>query len=249
MNMMIVLVAMCLLCGVVSIYVAASNSAEERRNAQRRKLAARKSQSVQQLHEMDTPIRREVHTIKLNILLPLTAVLCLSSACLSASAQETIHARAGQVTAINLAARTLTLTAADGSTIVFKDVANPEPAIYFDKDVRSKTVPTGSFNKVGAHVIVFYFGFDNPTAVAIKELGSKKPKKSTGSVATFDRHQHLLTLKSTTAEPEKLVLTDDTVLDTPNGIVKLSEYHPNKGEQLRCFTQPESQTALFVASN
>lgn len=234
MDIILILFAMPLICGAIGLYAAAKNRAEERRKTAMRRVAE-KTKSVL-LHNR-------------NIVLPLSAILCLSSAFLSASAQEIIHARAGQIVATNSIAGTLTLKVADGSMVVFKDVANPEPAVSFNKDVRSKTVPAGTFNKVGAHVVVFYFGYDTPTAVAVKDLGSDAPKRSIGSVANFDHHQHLLTLKTDTAEPQKLVLSDETVMDTAEGVVKLSDYHPNKGEQLRCFTKPESQAALFVAPN
>lgn len=234
MNLILILFAMPLVCAAIGLYAAARNRAEERRKTAMRRVAE-KTKSV---------LLRNRSTM-----FPLSVILCLSSAWLSASAQEIIHARAGQIVATNSTAKTLTLKVADGSIVVFKDVGNPEPAISFNQDVRSKTVPAGTFNKVGAHVVVFYFGFDAPTAVAIKDLGSETPKRSTGSVANFDRHQHLLTLKSDTAEPQKLVLSDDTVMDTPEGVVKLADFHPNKGEQLRCFTKPESQVALFVAPN
>jgi hypothetical protein len=65
----------------------------------------------------------------------------------------------------------------------------------------------------------------------------------------FDRHKHLLTLKTETAQPQELAVSDDTIVDTPEGIVKPAEFHPSKGEQLRCFAKPESQAALFVAPN
>ena len=234
MNFMLILFAMPLVCGAVGLFAAARNRAEERRKT-----------AIQSVAEKT----KNVLLRNQNIMFPLSAILCLLSAFLPASAQEIIHARAGQIVATDSTAKTLTLKVADGSIVVFKDVANPQPAFSFNQDVRSKTVPAGTFNKVGANVVVFYFGFEGPTAVAIKDLGSDAPKRSTGSVASFDRRQHLLTLKTDTAEQEKVVLSDDTVMDTPEGVVKLSDYHPNKGEQLRCFTKPESQTALFVAPN
>ena len=101
----------------------------------------------------------------------LGSMLFVVSACRSAGAQEIIHARAGQVVAISPKARTLTLKTADGSAVVFKEVTGPEPAMSFDKDVRSKTVAANTFNTVGAYVVVFYFGFDTPTAVAVEDLG------------------------------------------------------------------------------
>jgi len=235
MDVMLVLVLICLLCGGIGLYAAICNCEIERRAEE----ARRRSDST----------LPAVHTMGRDFAVMLAAFLFLSSACVPAQAQEVIHARAGQVVAVNAAAHTLTLKVADGSTVLFEDMAGPGPSLTFDKALREKTVPAETFNKVGAHVVVFYFGLDNLTAVAIKELGTDGVLRRTGSVANFDRHQHMLTLRSGTAEPQKLILTDDTVVDTSDGVVKLSDYHPSKGDQLRCFTKPESLTALFVAPN
>lgn len=179
----------------------------------------------------------------------LAASVCFLSAGRFASAQEIIHARAGQIVATNPTANTLTLKVADGSTVVFQDVASPEPAMSFDKDVRSKTVAASTVKDVGAYVVVFYFGVYTPTAVAVKVLGMSAPQRTTGSVAGFDRHQHLLMLKSGPAESQKMAVSEDTIVDTPEGVVKPDNFHPNKGERLRCFTAAQSQTALLVAPN
>jgi len=48
------------------------------------------------------------------------------------------------------------------------------------------------------------------------------------------------------AEPKKLVLTEDTIVDTSDGVVKLADYKPSKGEHVRCFTSGDSETALLV---
>ncbi len=106
-------------------------------------------------------------------------------------------------------------------------------------------VPVAAFTKVGANVVVLYFGYDSPTAVAVKDIGSATPKTSTGSVSSFDRHQHSLTLKTEAAE-QKLVLTDDTIVDTCDGVVKLADFKPSKGDHLHCVTAPDSETALLV---
>jgi hypothetical protein len=162
-------------------------------------------------------------------------------------AQEVVHAQAGQVVDVSTARKTLTLKLADGSKMSFQDVSSHEPALTLDKAVREKTVPIANFSKVGANVVVLYFGYDNPTAIAIKELGADVPKKSTGSVSSFDRHQHSLVLKTDAAAEQKLVLTEDTIVDTNDGVVKLADYKPSKGEHVRCFTSANSETALFVA--
>jgi hypothetical protein len=181
----------------------------------------------------------------------LSAIFCLSVAVLPASAQKVVHARAGQVVAINAARKTITLKAADGSTVIFNDVAAPEPVLQFAKEIREKTTPAAAFNKVGDQVVVFYFGFDTPTAVAIKDLGAGAIARSTGNVANFEKHQRLLTLNTDAAPPRKLVLNDDTVVDTSNGIVRSADYHPSKGEPVRCISglQKDTETALLIGPN
>jgi len=179
----------------------------------------------------------------------IASVLFLFSVSLGASGQEIVHARAGQLIAVNPTAKTLTLRVADGSTMVFHDVSNPEPAMMFDKDVRSKTVAASSFNTVGAYVVVFYFGFDAPTAVAVEDLGTTALNRTTGSVAGFDRHKHLLTIRNGTGQQQELAVSDATIVDTADGIVTPGHFHPSKGDELRCFAKSGSQTAYFIASN
>jgi hypothetical protein len=234
MDVMLVLVSICLLCGGAGLYAVICNCGIERRAEE----ARRRSDSS----------GPAVRTTGREFAVMFAALLFFSSASVT-QAQEVVHARAGQVIAIDAAAHTLTLKAADGSKLLFQDMASPGPDLSFDKALREKTVPAGTFNKVGSQVVVFYYGLDNPAAVAVKELGADGILRRTGSVASFDRHQHMLTLRSDTAQPQKLVLTEDTVVDTSNGVVKVSDYRPSKGDQLRCFTKPESQTALFVAPN
>ncbi|SNS31406.1 hypothetical protein SAMN05421770_101456 [Granulicella rosea] len=180
------------------------------------------------------------------VLLAFGGCLCLGPICLPAGAQEVIHTRTGQVTAVNARDKTLTLKVADGSTIVFHEVASPEPALSFAKPLRDKTVPVAGFSNVGSNVAVFYFGFDRPTAVAIKDFGPDPVKRTAGTVEGFDHHKHSLTLKTETPAPEQVMLTEDTIVDTDNGVVKLSDYKPSKGERLRCVTRAQSETALLV---
>ena len=168
--------------------------------------------------------------------------------------QEIVHARAGQVVEVNPSAKTLTLKVADGSTVVFRDVSDPEPAMTFDKDVRSQTVAAASFKTVGAYVVVFYFGFDSPTAVAVEGLGTTAPNRTVGSVEGFDRHKRVLTIKNGTAknglgQAQELDVSDKTVVETDEGVINPDRFHPNKGDSLRCFAKPGSQDAFFIATN
>jgi hypothetical protein len=179
MNIMLILVAMGLVCGVIGLFVGIRNSPEEERRHAGRKGA-------------HSPVAH-------------VAVLCLLTACLPLAAQEVVHAQTGKVVDVDSARKTLTLKLADGSKVNYQDISSHEPALSLDKAVREKTVPVATFNKVGANVVVLYFGYDSPTAIAVRELGAAAPKTSTGSVSNFDRHLHSLTLKTDAAQPQKLV--------------------------------------------
>lgn len=232
MDIMLVLVSLFLLFVGIGLYAGICNHSEERRAEERERLAETTSpEAVSKRH--DLPIK-------------LAVLFCLAPVWVVANAQEVVHARTGQVIAVNSAAHTLSLKIADGSILLFHDVGSPAPNLSFDKILRDKTVPVGTFNKVGSYVVVFYYGFGTPTAVAIKELAQDAVLKMDGSVASFDRHQHILTLKTDSAGPQKLVLNEDTVVDTSDGIVKLSDYHPFRGQHVRCFTKTASQAALVV---
>ncbi|MGI4758776.1 MAG: hypothetical protein ACRYGF_18245 [Janthinobacterium lividum] len=147
---------------------------------------------------------------------------------------------------MNPSAKAFTLKITDGSTLVFKDVQSPEPAMSFDKEVRSKTVAASTGGNIGDYVVVFYFGVEAPTAVAIKELGNTDPQRTTGVVVGYDRHKRLLLLKAGSEEPQRMTISDNTIVDTPEGVIKADNFRPNKGEQLRCLTTPQSQAAVLV---
>ena len=220
MIIMLVLISMGLLCGGIGLFVGLRDRAIERRIAEQKRLRV-------------SPTR--------------VAVLCLMLGSLPLACQEVVHAQTGKVVDVDTARKTLTLKLADGSKVSYQDVVSHEPALALDKVVREKTVPVGTYGKVGSNAVVLYFGYDSPTAVAIKDLGLDTPKESVGSVSNFDRHQHSLTLKTGTAEPQTVLLTEDTIFDTSDGVVKLADFKPSKGDHLRCVTSPDSKTALFVA--
>ena len=68
MNIMLILVSMCLLCGGIGLFVGVRNAAEERRVAEKKSLGL-----------------PHAHVI----------VLCLFLGCLPLGAQEVVHAKAG----------------------------------------------------------------------------------------------------------------------------------------------------------
>lgn len=231
--------ALPVICGAVVVAFVARDRREEERSGTRSREVAGQTKRVGLRCGNGLGYGKMTHAI--------LAIAMLSIASAAAKAEEVIHARAGQVVATDAAAKTLTLKVADGSIIVFKDVASPEPPMAFDAKVRSKTVPADGFHTVGAQVVVFYFGYDTPTAVAVKDLGSDVPTRRAGSVASFDRRQHLLTLKTGTPEPEKVLLSDETIVDTAEGVMTAAEFRPSKGDQVHCVAKANSAAALFVA--
>ena len=77
-----------------------------------------------------------------------------------ADAQEVVHAISGVVTSIDSAKKTIDLNTVDGSQDFFKDLANSGTSLDFDKAIREDSTAANEFTKVGAKVIVFYFGED-----------------------------------------------------------------------------------------
>jgi hypothetical protein len=234
MNFFLLLIAIPILCGLIAFCLVGMDRVKQNHTSP----------------QQHTRVSTKGFLLRCSAFLFFTSIpFLLLSASQQGVAQEIIHARAGQVIKVNPASKTLTLKAADGSTIVFQDVAEPEPAMFFDKAVRSKTVAARSFNTVGAYVVVFYYGYDVPTAVAVEDLGTKTLNRTVGTVAEFDRHKRTLTLKEAAAQPQELAVSDNTIVDTPEGVVRSATFHPSKGDQLRCFAKPGSQEAFFIASN
>ena len=233
MNFFFIFLAIPLVSAAIALFIVASDHVKQSRISARRSGVA---------NAKDVLLRSSAF-------ISIASIIFLFSAGRQANGQEIVHARAGQLVEVNSTAKTLTLKVANGSTMVFRDVAEPEPAMAFDKDVRSKTVAASSFKTVGAYVVVFYFGFDTPTAVAVEDLGTNAPNRTSGSVADFDRRKHLLRIKSGTGQPQDLTVSDSTIVDTADGLVPPDHFHPSKGDELRCFAKPGSQSAFFIATN
>ena len=248
MNMMMVLMGMCLFCGIVAIYVGSKNAREVRRRPRGRSVALA---GAGQAHARGAaaggkgPVQRTVM-----VAVGLSA--CLLFACQRSEAQEVVHAVSGDVVAVSAAARTITLKTDDGSLHLFKDGSGSQTAVSLDKTMQAQTVPVAGFSQVGAHVVVLYYGFgDLQTAVAIKDLGASAPSKMAGSVAEFDHHQHVLTLKGDSSQAQKVALAEQTVVDTPDGVVDGLKFHPSKGQHLGVITKAGSGSAvaLFVSAS
>jgi hypothetical protein len=224
MNMLFVILEMYLFAAIVSAWLGIWKNPGERL----RKLAGRGISA---------------HAILACLLVP-----CIAS---TAGAQEVVHALTGTLTAANPNGDTFSIKTADGSIASFKASDTKGTAVTFSKDVAAETVPPNAFHTLGAHVLVFYYGYDTMrTAVAIKSLGTDPLTRVTGTVRNFDKHRHAMTVDGSPAAPVDIILSGDTIVDTPDGVVEGLKYHPNKGELVRAVTKPSegAQTALFISA-
>ena len=228
MNMMFLLIGMCLFCGVAAVVVGLKNQREEERAGRRRR------------------------HVRAKVLHMLFVTGCLSIACVSAQAQEVVHAMTGDVSSVNAAAKTLTLKLDDGSLASFQKASAAASSTNLDKEMQAHTTAPAEFNHVGAHVVVFYYGFgDQRTAVAIKDLGTSPLNDKAGSVTDFDHHQHVVTVKGDTSGPQSFTLDEQTVVETPDGVIDGRRYHPNKGDHVTVVSGSAkgSTAALFIAAS
>jgi len=231
MNTMMVLFGVCLFFSVVCIWVAVVNRRTRSHLPKAVRIPLEKSVSRHGVPASARPHQRSVRSS----LLILVACLCTF---FSVQAQEVIHALSGTVTAVSPSAKTITMKLEDGSTRVFKQMPTSRPALAFDKTLQAQSHPANELKAAGAHVILFYYGYDDSsTAVAFKDIGSDVAKPITGEIADFDRQQHVLTVKEK-PQAQKLIVNEQTVVDTANGAVDGLSYHPSKG-----------RTVLIVASN
>ena len=166
-----------------------------------------------------------------------------------AHAQEVVHAVSGVVTSIDPAKRTIDINTVDGSQDFFKDLANSGTSLDFDKAIRENSTPADGFTKVGANVIVFYFGEDiQQTAVALRDLGNGPLQRDTGTIAGFNRHDHLLTIKDSTGDSLTFHVGPKTVVESAFGAVDGSHFDAENGEQVRVTAglANAKEDALFI---
>jgi hypothetical protein len=177
---------------------------------------------------------------------------CLSIASATSSAQEVVHALAGKVVAVNAKASTFLLAPDDGTDGSFRLPSASRTPVDFDKTVKSETTPASSFTKTGSEIVLFYDGYGNErTALAVQDLGNAPLDKSAGTVAKFNRHEHLLTIKTDAGATASFHIDDKTVAETSDGVEVGDKFSPEKGRQIRVVAAKSSgvETALFVRSS
>ncbi len=163
----------------------------------------------------------------------LIAGTILSLTCSTVFAQEVVHALTGIVTGVNNSAHTITLKTDDGSQVTLNDDTERHPNFEFDKSLQSEATSSADFRKVGDPVIVYYFGLDqNREAVAVKDLGAAPLKSSSGEIKNWDRHHHIVTIKTASGALQTFQLDDKTAIETPLGVVNGDKFEGQNGDRV-----------------
>lgn len=172
---------------------------------------------------------------------------CAVSLSLPAAAQEIVHAFTGTVSAVDPAANTITVFRDNGTKGVFRD-ASGNQRIAFDKRIQEGTTSAQAFKQSGAYAIVFYYGdTDQPSIVALKNLGSGPFDSTVGTVSRFEGHDHTLQVKDKSGTEHTFRITPKTVEESSMGALDGSKFEIQKGEQVRIVsTKGQDSTALFV---
>ena len=182
----------------------------------------------------------------------LVAGAVLAAGCSVSSAQEVIHAVTGVVTKVDSSAHTITLTSSDGTQTVVKDEAEHHPHYDFDKALQSEAVDSSTFDKLGDRVILYYFGEGwQRRAVAIKDLGPAPLKLTSGQVAHWDHHHHVITIKAADGTKQTFQLDNKTAVDTPMGVVNGEKFDPQNGDQIsiKYLNKDGSNAAVFASES
>jgi Cu/Ag efflux protein CusF len=173
---------------------------------------------------------------------------CLSFAALPAAAQEVVHALTGTVSSIDAAGKTITLFQDTGSQGTFNEMTNHKTAITIDKKLLAEATPADDFSKKGAYVIVFYFGGESRTAVALRPLGTGPFTSAVGTVTKYEGHSHIITIKDDSGKEYTFKLSEDTVAEGGFGAVNGYKFQVEKGDHVRVVgtSSGNDAMALFV---
>jgi hypothetical protein len=174
---------------------------------------------------------------------------CASLVCAAAPAQEIVHALTGTVRFVDTSAKTITVITDDKSEGQFKDDTDSKPPAEFDRKTSADTTGTSTSDKVGAYVIVFYYGGeDMRRAVLLQNLGRGPFTQNRGTVVKFDNKEHVVTVKDESGQIVTYKITADTVAETAFGAQGGFKYVPRKGDQIKVIAVDAngSPTAVFI---
>jgi hypothetical protein len=156
-----------------------------------------------------------------------------------AGAQWIIHAMGGTIKSVSGSAGTLSFNSDDGTPGEFQLPQSAKLNIFFDKEVRAETAAPDKAVASDSQVILFFFGDGIVrTAVAVQSVGSGPFQKVTGTVVRFDKHDRVLTIKTDTGQ-RTFMVSDKTVVDTPDGVIPGRKFSAERGDHLRLLAQPK----------
>jgi hypothetical protein len=168
------------------------------------------------------------------------------------SAQEIIHALTGTVRSIGAADKSLVLFQDGGHEKMFKGSTDAKARATLHKKLGNEAISVDELKTEGAYVIVFYCGGgDEPTAVAVKDLGKGPFTAISGTVTKFDSHARSVTVQDETGTAQSFKISGDTVVEGSMGVVEGLKFSPEKGEKLRVVATKAADggTALFLHEN
>ena len=155
----------------------------------------------------------------------------VSASWIASPAQETVHAVSGVVTDVQPAKHMIHVKTNDGSTGKFRYYKEAKGDVSFDKDVRSGTTEPDGFNKIGDHVLVYYFGDDEDRiVVALKDFGPAGLSVAAGTIVKAKHHTVIL--KTDDGKTETFDIAKDASADTPMGVVSGQKFDASEGERV-----------------
>jgi hypothetical protein len=156
---------------------------------------------------------------------------CFSTA-VSLHAQQIVHAVSGVVTGVDATAQTITLKTNDGSDGLFRYDKSAKPDLIFDKEIRSGTVAPSSFDKVGDHVVAYYYdkGFSSRMLVALKDFGPQGLEHASGTLVKTGHHD--IVLKTDSGALQTFGIARDASAETPSGVVSGSRFSADPGTKV-----------------
>ena len=179
---------------------------------------------------------------------------CVAVGCLCliggvAGAQEVIHAMTGTIRSVDPAQKAFTLFKDSGSLITFKDLNDSKLRTVNDAKVFSDATAAQAFDKRDAYVIVFYYGMvDNPTAVAVRALGTGPFTATVGTVTSFNEKDRSISVKDESGAIHQYKINAATVAESDFGVVDGLKFRAAKGGHIRVVGTgaTDSSTALFL---
>lgn len=168
------------------------------------------------------------------------------------SAQEVIHALTGTVRSIGESDKSFVIFQDSGRQKIFKDSDDAKARAALHKKLGDETISVDKLKTEGAYVIVFYYGSDDePTAVALKDLGKGPFTAASGTVTTFDPRTRSVTVRDETGTAQTFKISGDTVVEGGMGVVDGLKFSPEKGDRLRVVAAKadNGDIALFLHQN